>query len=105
MEIDSVTEGLSEAVFQFECGSLRGLRGGFPGFVNGRGQLGNFRALIHFHNAGIGNFPSESLYAPLLLVAFFKEYGLARVGGQISCGRKDNISRSVSYDNAPSQHR
>src|SRR5450759_2220090 len=94
---------LGGAILECErVGLPRGLDGGFPGLVYGRGWPGNFRALIQLNNAGIGDFPTEGLYTAMLLVALFQEDGLARVGGQIAGRGQDNVSGAISHHDASS---
>src|ERR1700722_7172995 len=62
-------KSLSGAILEFERAGLpRGLGGSFARFTYRCGRLGNFRALVQFHDARIGNLPAESLDAALLLV-------------------------------------
>ena len=59
---------------QLERSALRGTFVTSPArFVHRRGRPGNFRALIQFENAWVGDFPPEGPDVALLLVTLFEE--------------------------------
>lgn len=101
MKIGREEGRLGQAVLKLQCIALPcGFGGGVPGFVYGRGRLGNFRALVQLDDGRIGDFPAEGLDLALLPVALFQENGLPRVRSQLAGGRQGDLSSAVSDDDA-----
>jgi hypothetical protein len=100
MKIDG-GKNLGGAILEFErSGNPFSFFGSFAWFNDGGRRLGHFRALVQFYDAHIWNFPAKGFEVTALLVTFFKENGLARVGSQVARSRKKNITGAVRNHDA-----
>jgi hypothetical protein len=101
MKIGGGKKSLSGAIFELERpGNRFRFFGGFAWLRDGGGRPGNFGTFVQFHDAYIRNFPTKSLKVPALLITFFKEDGLARVGSQIASSGQNNVPSAVCHHDA-----
>ena len=89
--------GFVRTILEKRSGRIAAIRLDVFGFIGlvGRADWRGRERFVHRKDARIGNFPAERFRFALMLGVFLEKNGLAGIGGQLACGREQNVAGAV----------